>query len=194
MRDDDLDPVAVDAAAAEPFIAVVISAVGSVVVRRRPVVQAGAQRRWSAVQPGFQRRTVVEPGRRAGIAVPDTTGERWRERLVRQYGEQQCARRQYFQRVVARRPARQPAGGWRAEFRFGWRRSIGGHAIRQRHDERPIRKQRFERPSGGWRTGVHHGFADDWSGFAGSWRLADVEPAPAGIGGRVVAAAVGIGR
>jgi hypothetical protein len=89
LRDHDIDPVALDAAAAEPFVAFIVATFVpvSVIVRRQPELGAGIERRPVAVQPGFQRRPGLEPGRWAGIAVPVPAETRWRQWLEWQPGD-----------------------------------------------------------------------------------------------------------
>jgi hypothetical protein len=153
LRDVDTDPVAVDAAAAKPVLALAITVVVAVLtvaafVRRkpefrpgvqwRPVVEPGLGQRWSTIKPGLQWRwTVVQPGlqwwpefqpgRRSGIAIPDEADERRRRWFGREHAGKQFPGRHELERVIGRRI---------------------GQPIRQLIRWR-IRQQRFERPAVG---------------------------------------------
>ena len=177
--------IALDAAAAEPFVAVSVAAVVAIisVVRRQPELRAGTECR-PAIEPGVERRAVVRPGvewrttsrarAAGGVALPvrDEAGrlERY-DRQPREYGRPG----QYLGRPAGKhwlqRPAREHVG-----------RSGGKHGV-----EPPAGKHR-RRPAGRQRSGVHLGFERCEPGLVVVAWFAVIHSGPrlAGIGGGLV--------
>jgi hypothetical protein len=186
LRRDHLDAVTVAAAASKPFIAVAVAVVALVLgwqpefragVQHRPAVQRGFRRWRTVVQPGLEQRPDLEPGRRAGVAVPiaDEAGR------LQRFGWQpsEC------EHAGGRR--RQPV--WQQWFRWpAWRRRRG-RADQEHAPHRTIWKHWRSEPAWEhWQRWPGPGDRFDHIGagpFLGAWIAgAGSRPGYPGIDGR----------
>lgn len=195
LRRDHLDAVPIAATASEPFIAVAVAVVALVLgwqpefragVQHRPAVQRGFSRWRTIVQPGLEQRPGLEPGRRAGVAVPvaDEAGR------LQRFGWQPSERGHPGGRC------QQPA--WQQRFRWpAWKRRRG-RAAREHAPHRAIGKHRRSGPA--WehwqrRPGPGDRFVRIGAGpFLGAWNAgAGSRPGYPGIDGRNLVRDRGLG-